>query len=140
MNGAAISWSSKRQTVVSMSSAEAELIAVSEAAREATHLKILMEELGFPQGAIRIYEDNQPCIQIAENPVTSSRSKHIDIRHFFVREKIQDKTVELKGIGTEDMIADCLTKSLDKARVERHREAMFGEKPTLHESTLKTTH
>jgi hypothetical protein len=127
LNNAAISWSSKRQNIVALSTAEAELVAVSAATQEATHLKMLLEEMGFTQSPITIYEDNRPCIKIAENPITSNRSKHIDIRHFYVRDKITDKTVQLKGIGTNDMVADCLTKSLDKAAVEKHRAVMFGE-------------
>lgn len=126
MNGAAISWSSKRQPVVAQSTAEAELIAVSAAAQEAAHLKFLLEELGFPQQPIVIYEDNQPCIKIAENPITSSKTKHIARRYFYVREAIAQKIVELKGIDTGNMVADCLTKSLNRQGVEKHRAIMLG--------------
>jgi hypothetical protein len=126
MNGGAESWSSKRQSIVA-STAEAELVSATAATQEAVHLRILLDEIGFKQDTTTIYEDNQPCIKIAENPVTSPRTKHIDIKYFYVREKVLDKTVKLVGISTVNMVADCLTKGLDKAATERFRAIMLGE-------------
>ena len=96
------------------------------ATQEAIHLKMFLEEIGLPQGKIRIHEDNEPCIKIAENPVTSNRSKHIDIRYFFVREKVAEGVVELEGINTTDNVADILTKNLERGAFEKHRDTMLG--------------
>ncbi len=86
-----------------------------------------MDEIGFKQDTTTLHEDNQPCTKIAENPVTSPRTKHIDIKYFYVREKVLDKTVKLVGISTFNMVADCVTKGLDKAATERFRAIMLGE-------------
>jgi hypothetical protein len=128
IDGAAASWSSRRQEVVATSTAEAELISATTAAQEAVHLRLLLTEMGFPQGPTVVYEDNQPCIKIAQNPINSQRTKHIALRHFYVREKVASKEIALVNISTHDMVADCLTKNLDKVKVLQHRRALLGER------------
>jgi hypothetical protein len=117
LNGAAISWESRQQGTVSLSTTESEVVALSSATQQAVHLRLKLAEMGYKQqGKTVIYEDNQPAIHIATNPVTSARSKHIDIKHHFVREKVEEGVILVKYVATEDNIADCLTKPLEKIK------------------------
>lgn len=111
VGGGAISWKSKKQSCVALSTAEAEYIALSQAAQEAVWLRSLNVDLKLKMTApIVIYEDNQSAICIAKNPQSHGRSKHIDIKFHYIREQVQQKTIELKYCKTEDMVADLLTK------------------------------
>ena len=86
-----------------------------------------MRDLGFEQkGATVIFEDNQGCIALSDNPVSHKRTKHIDIRYHFIRERVASKEVELKYVATEDQLADLLTKGLPKPRVIALREPILG--------------
>ena len=85
--GAKVSWKSKRQTVVALSSAEAEHIALCLAAQEAIWLRSLLKSLSFKQSkATKLYEDNQGAIALTKNPKTHSRTKHIDIKYHYIRD------------------------------------------------------
>ena len=112
LGGAAISWSSKRQATVSLSTCEAEYIAQSEAAKEAIWLRRLLTELGHPIQSVTIKADNRGAIALGANPLNHSRSKHIDVRWHFVREKVAEGLIKLEYIGTADMVADGCTKPL----------------------------
>ncbi len=71
--------------------------------------------MGYEQKAPTIlYEDNQGCILLSKNPVYHARTKHIDIQHHFIREKVEHKQVELKYCPTKEMIADILTKPIPR--------------------------
>ena len=121
LNGAAVSWKSKLQSVVVLSTAEAEYMALCETVKEAVYLQQLLEEIGLKALPVTIYEDNQPCIHIASNPVTSIRSKHIAVRYHYVREVISIRKVQVLYKSTQEMEADCLTKNLAKDKVEKFR-------------------
>ncbi|CAK9816498.1 Retrovirus-related Pol polyprotein from transposon TNT 1-94 [Anthophora quadrimaculata] len=115
-NGA-ISWNSRKQQTVALSSTEAEYMALAEAAKEAVFLRAFLVELGFQQLAgVNIYNDNIGASRIADNPVFHNRTKHIDVRHHFVRDLIRDGRITLGHISTGDMPADVLTKALPRAR------------------------
>jgi len=87
--GSTVTWSSKKQSTVATSSAEAEYMASANATKEAVWLKTLLKEMDFPQiSATIIFADNQGCIALTRNPVNHSRAKHIDIRHHFIREHV----------------------------------------------------
>jgi hypothetical protein len=117
LGGAPVSWSSKRQHSVALSSCEAEYIGQCNAAREAVFLRLLLKEVGYPiQGPTEIYADNQSAIALAKNPVYHARSRHIDIQYHFVREKVADGTVEYTYLPTNDMVADGLTKPLERVK------------------------
>ena len=125
--GGAISWASKLQPTVALSSAEAEYMAACAAVQEAIHLRLLMRGLGFEQkGATVIFEDNQGCIALSDNPVFHKRSKHIDIRYHFIRERVANKEITLKYVATEHQLADMLTKGLPKPRVNVLRSPVLG--------------
>jgi hypothetical protein len=126
LGGAAVSWASKLQDTIATSTAEAEYMAACAATQEAVHLRLLLREIGMPQQCTVIFEDNQPCIHIASNPVTSERSKHIDVRYLYVREKVHRGEVMLRYLPTGDMVADSLTKNLTRAKVEQFRLQLMG--------------
>ena len=116
----AVSWLSKKQATVSLSTAEAEYVALSTATQEAIWLRRLLADVGEPQeGPTEIYEDNQGAISMAKNPVGHARTKHIDIRYHFVREGVRDGAIALKYIATDEMIADILTKPLPNHRFQK---------------------
>jgi hypothetical protein len=127
LEGGSVSWMSKLQPTVALSSAEAEYMAACAATQEAVYLRRLLEGLGFKQeGATLILEDNQGCIALSENPVHHQRTKHIDVRYHFVRERVESGEVKLVYVPTEHQLADLLTKPLFKPRVELLRTGVLG--------------
>ena len=97
------------------------------AVQEAIYLRALLEDFGFPmKKPIDIGEDNQSCIKICHNPVMHKRSKHIDTKLHFIRERVENKEVKIHYFPTEEMTADILTKSLPRVKVERHRTILLG--------------
>lgn len=119
-SGGPVSWTSQRQTSVACSTTEAELVAASEATREIVWLRSLIESLS-PSDATTIptiFVDNEAAIRLAKNPEFHRRTKHIRIRHFFVREIVQDGQLEIKSIATQDQLADFLTKPLHGPRLK----------------------
>ncbi len=115
----AISLNCKRQPTIAVSTTEAEYMATSHC------LKVALEEVGFVQrGATSIMCDNQGCIALAKNPKHHSRTKHIDVQHHFIREKLEDGEESLWYCPTEDRVADVLTKALAKVRHEKLTKAM----------------
>ncbi len=95
--GSSISWSSKKQPTVAVSTVESEYMASGEATKESIWLRVLLADMGFAQTtATVIHADNQGAIALSHNPVGHSRAKHIDIRHHFIRERIQNKEIELE--------------------------------------------
>lgn len=111
----AVSWLSKKEATVALSTTEAEYVALSTATQEAIWLRKLLADVGNPlEEPIVVSEDNQGDIAMAKNPVGHARTKHIDIRYHFVREGVQHGAIILKYIATGEMIADILTKPLPK--------------------------
>lgn len=109
--GGAVTWNSKKQPTVALSTMEAEYMALCSATQEAIWLKQLDNELfsDAEKGTI-IYSDNQSAIYLASTHSYHARAKHIDIKHHFVREKVEDGSVILKHVPSSQMIADSLTK------------------------------
>ncbi len=113
MNGGALTWKSKKQDCVALSTAEAEYVALSSAAQESVWFNKLSAELGCSlKEPTLIYEDNQFTISMCKNPQFHGRAKHIDIRHQFVRELVTQRNIELQYSPSQEMVADMLTKSL----------------------------
>jgi hypothetical protein len=127
MNGCAISWKSKKQSIVAQSSAEAEYIASAEGVREALWLRQLLTELSFaPSSGTLMFGDNKTAISMAENMVTQVRSKHIDIKHHFLRDHVQKGDIDLQWISTEEQEADIFTKALGKNLFCKFRNRIMG--------------
>jgi hypothetical protein len=117
--GGAISWQSKKQKTVALSTVEAEYMAATHATKEAIWWRAHMQGLGYDvSAATTLLSDSQGCIALAKNPDQHSRTKHIDIQYHFIRQHVIDGIVSLTFVGTTDMAADILTKSLDKQRHE----------------------
>ncbi|PON33119.1 hypothetical protein PanWU01x14_355340, partial [Parasponia andersonii] len=109
----AISWVSKLQTVVALSTTEAEYMAATQACKEAIWIQRLLEELGYKQEKIPLFCDSQSGLHIARNPAFHSRTKHISIQYYFVREVVEDGSVDMKKIHTKENLTDALTKSIN---------------------------
>ena len=166
LNGDPVSWCSKRQLTVVLSSTEAKYIALTIPAKKATWLRLLLTELGFLQpnqqhALIKILEantcaqaiqqdlvianaekfksrfndgvgnivillksDNQGLIALAYNPVFHSRTKYIDIQHYYICNKVASQRIQLFYVPTEEMIADDLTKALTHVKFHRFIEQM----------------
>lgn len=107
---------------MALSSTEAELIAITEATKEAVWIHQLLNEIEQRINTpIIIYEDNQSCMKLIENVNASNRTKHIDVRHFFIRDYIEKKIIGCKYCPTEEMVADIMTKPLNKIKFEKCR-------------------
>ena len=124
---AAISWASKKQNSVALSSCEAELMAGSLAATEAVHLGRLGTALGVSNGEpVDLFMDNQSAIAIAYNPEMHNKTKHIARRHFFIRELVEDEKIRVPFVKTIDNIADFFTKPLQGDAFERMRNTIMN--------------
>ena len=120
-----VSWNSKRQTTVALSTAEAEYMSATQATKEALWLKQLLNELGLTQfQPVLLRSDNQGCIALTKNPAYHSRTKHIDIRHHFIRDSVEVGDIELQYCATNDMVADVLTKALARDKHEQHNDTL----------------
>ena len=120
-----ICWNTKKQNSVAASSTEAEYMALFEAVREVLWLKTLIISLKIElNNPIKILEDNQGCISIANNPTCHKRSKHIDIKYHFSREQVENKLINIEYISTEKQLADIMTKPLPTARYLTLRKEM----------------
>ncbi|KAA0037350.1 Integrase, catalytic core [Cucumis melo var. makuwa] len=109
----AVSWCSKRQLTVALSTTEAEYRAAAMAAQENMWIKQLMKDLRQEiNHAAILYYDNLSAICLAENPVFHARTKHVEVHYHFIREKVLQEEIEMKPIKTEDQIADIFTKYL----------------------------
>ena len=116
LSGSAISWRSKKQPTVALSTAEAEYMALASATQEAVWLRHLLAFIYHDTNVLstptRIYEDNQSSICMAKNHQFHGRAKHIDIKFHFVREQVSCGSIDLKYCKSNDMVADIFTKSL----------------------------
>ncbi|RVW94742.1 Retrovirus-related Pol polyprotein from transposon RE2 [Vitis vinifera] len=143
VGGNLVTWKSKKQNVVARSSAEAEFRGMALGLCEALWLRLLLQDLGYlSRQPIRLFCDNKTACDIAHNPVQHDRTKHVEVDRFFIKEKLDDKIVELPKIRSEDQLANILTKAvssqvfskfLDKDIVMliRHLVPMIIEAPAV---------
>ncbi|PSR73944.1 hypothetical protein PHLCEN_2v10251 [Hermanssonia centrifuga] len=119
LNGAAVSWASKKQRTVATSSTEAEYVAGSNATKEVVWLQLLLSEIGqLDSGPKTLLIDNQSAIALAKNPVFHSAMKHIGVQHHYICEKFEEKVVSAEYVATGDQVADVLTKALPREKHE----------------------
>ncbi|KAJ9536569.1 hypothetical protein OSB04_un000268, partial [Centaurea solstitialis] len=111
-----VSWSSRKQNCVSLSTAEAEYVAAACCCSQVLWMKIQLADYGYTMHRIPIYCDSSSAIQIAANPVQHSRTKHIDIRYHFIKDHVEKGNVELFFVESERQIADLFTKAFDEKR------------------------
>ena len=127
--GCSISWTSRLQRCVSLSTTEAEFIAACESTKEAVWLcSLLSEILGVNNGSIPLLCDNEGAIRLVKNPEFHQRTKHINIKYHFLREKYQDKEIEIVYTSTENQLADLFTKPLPTPRFN-HLRKQIGVQP-----------
>jgi len=119
LGGGAVSWSSKRQQTVVLSTTEAEYVSGSHAAKEALWLKRFITDLGWDQRAVVVHCDSTSALRLMKNPEYHSRTKHIEVHFHFIREKIEAGELEFKYIGTDLQCADFLTKGLSREKHQR---------------------
>jgi hypothetical protein len=126
INGGAVSWSSRKQELVTLSTAEAEYVAATHAAKEAIWLRRFIGELFSPISApTTLYCDNQAAVALASNGNYHARTKHIDIRYHFIRFVVEDGSIKLIYCPTDEMTADTLTKALPSSKA-KHFAAALG--------------
>jgi hypothetical protein len=119
LNGGPVSWNCRTQPTVALSSTEAEYMALSTAAQEAIWLKGILKSLSIGTNKpIKLFGDNQGSLKLAKNPQNHSRTKHIDVRHHFIRDAVTQLQVSLEYIPTENNLADRFTKALGRSRIE----------------------
>lgn len=109
----AVSWSSRKQPIVTLSTTEAEFVAAAACACQAVWMRRILEKLSHSQtGCTTVMCDNSSTIKLSKNPVMHGRSKHIDVRFHFLRDLTREGAVELIHCGTQDQVADLMTKPL----------------------------
>ena len=125
LGSAMISWFSRKQSSVALSTAEAEYIAACSASCEAIWLQKLMSGLfNLELDTTVILCDNQSCIKMTKNPVFHDRSEHIEIRYFYIRDMMQKGAIKIQHVSTDEQVADMLTKPLSWVKFEYFRDKL----------------
>jgi hypothetical protein len=127
LNGDPISWSSKKQRVVALSTCEAELYAEGAAVQEVLWLRDLLSELGLhvKLGSL-VYGDNQSTLAVSQNGVKSDRTKHVDVKYHFITQTVEEGAIKLKWIPTVEQQADIFTKALGAPIFQRLRQQLMS--------------
>jgi len=135
--GAVIAWRSKGQRSVSLSSTEAEYMAISEVATEILYVAGILQFLGIPlKYPITVNVDNIGAVYLAKNATTGNRTKHIDTRYHFVREYIEDGILKVLFVRSEENDADLFTKNLNTETFQKHCDSI-GLKDEQSDSAFK---
>lgn len=126
MSGGAVAWSSKKQSVVALSTTEAEYIAAAICACQVIWMRRILQEMEFAleDNVTTILCDNTSTIKLSVNQVFYNRSKHMDVRYHFLRNLVNDGVVRLEYCGTQDQLADIFTKPLKKDSFQKFRAAL----------------
>ena len=111
-----VCWSSKKQNCVSLSTAESEYIAAGSCCAQLLWMKQTLKDYGIHLKQVPLYCDNESAIKIANNPVQHSKTKHIEIRHHFLRDHVVKEDIDIIHVNTEEQLADIFTKPLDEKR------------------------
>ena len=122
MNDVAISWNTKKQQTVALSSTEAEYQALVATTQEAMWLNHVCQELQIiGKDPMQLWDDNMEAINLAKNNNFSSKTKHVRIKMHFIQEKLRNKDILISYIPTENMKADSLTKPLPSVKLEKFK-------------------
>jgi len=125
MGFAAISWSSRKQPIVTLSTTKAEFVATSTCAYQAIWLRNILEEVHFKQqGPTLIYCDNSSTIKLSKNPIMHGKNKHIDVRFHFLRDLSNEGIIDLICCKSEVQIADIMTKPLKLSAFQKLRNLL----------------
>jgi hypothetical protein len=128
VNGVLVGWRSKKQKVVSLSSYEAEFYVLAEAVKEIPFSIQVLAFLGVPvETLVTVYMDNIGAIFVSENPSSSSRTRHVSTRYFYVMDLQNDKVIIVKFIGSAKNLADIATKNVPVQVHEQHIDKVTAE-------------
>jgi hypothetical protein len=131
--GCLLSWTSRRQQSRALSSMEAEFYAACETAKEVLWWRALLCELGLEQTSPTVvYEDNKACIAYSKNNTCHARTKHIDLKAYACRDYVRDGVVRLEHIGTNDQLADMMTKTQQVKLFLDHASRLFNYEHEKH--------
>lgn len=123
--GSTVSWLTRKQSTISLSSTEAELVALSTAVCHGIWLERLLKDLDIePERPVVYHEDNQSTIRVVEEERDTGRLKHVDVKHRFVREEIQRGRISVRYIRTGEQLADIMTKGLPVGVFQKHRASL----------------
>jgi transposase-like protein len=123
LNGGTISWCSRKQDVIALSSCEAEYVALAETCKEVIWLREVVKAFDEPvDERTIIYTDSQSCIGMIDNQKFSNRTKHIDVKYHFIRKMVKERTIELIYVRTDENIADLMTKPLGPTKTTTLRK------------------
>ena len=127
-DGPAISWKSRKQPTVALSTCEAEYMALCETTQEALYLKQFLQDLDEKVNfePIHLYGDNQGSLALSKNPSNHSRTKHIDVKYHFIRDCYADRVIDIHHVPTNDNAADAFTKSLPRVKLDKFCRQLFG--------------
>jgi transposase InsO family protein len=119
LNGGPVAWSSRKQSVVALSSTEAEFIAAAECCKELLFVRDLIYEITKERLEVEMRVDNQSAIWLMKKGIMGRRSKHIDVKYYYLKEKIDENQISVKYCPTGSQLADILTKSLPAVKFEK---------------------
>jgi hypothetical protein len=119
-----VSWSSKKQTFVALSTVEVEYVAAGQCCAQLLWMRQTLRDFGYNLSKVPLLCDNESAIRLADNPVEHSHTKHIDIQHHFLRDHQQRGDIDIYHICTENQLADIFTKPLDEKRFCRLRSEL----------------
>lgn len=123
--GNTITWASRKQESVSLSSTEAEYVSLVLGVSEQEWLTMLLNEMGFKRKKpVVMFEDNQSCQTVAEGQREYKRMKHIDVKYHFIQDMIEKKRVRIEYKPSEDQLADIMTKAIGRVLFEKHRQGL----------------
>jgi hypothetical protein len=111
-----VSWSSKKQTFIALSIVESEYVVVGQCCIRLFWMRQTLRDFGYNLNKVPLLYDNESAIRLADNLIEHNRTKHIDIRHHFLRDHQQRGDIDIYHISTENQLADIFTKPLDEKR------------------------
>ncbi|OWZ09396.1 polyprotein [Phytophthora megakarya] len=123
-DGCLIEWGSKKQSMVTLSSTEAEYIAMGSGVQECIGISLVLKDLGLEVDHITVFEDNQGAQHLAESKAVTQRSRHIDTKYHWLREKVKEGHIRIKYCPTAEMIADHFTKALGVTKFQYFRDRL----------------
>jgi len=127
INDNLISWNTKKQQTIALSTAEAEFMAATEVVKEVKWLTQILQELNYKvQKPILVFIDNQSAIKIGENDVEHDRTKHIDIKYYFIRDSVYENEIKLVYVPTDEQIADIFTKAVTPKVHNKFRDIIMS--------------
>ena len=128
LGNATVGWISITQRIVTLSTTEAEYVALRDGVKEVLFAKSVASFLvpSLSQETIKVFVDNDGAIKLASNPLSSARTKHIDVRFHFVRELVSSGIIAVEYVPTNEQRADILTKALVGPIFREHRDFLMN--------------